>query len=214
MGPEEAVAYRGRVKYNDQQSQTYQSRKPHKHQAEMRLIDRAFTLIPKSHHVLDAPCGGGRVMLHLAQRGYIASGADLSESMLAIARESVSRANLSCTVERQDLERLSYANGQFDTVVCFRLFHHFPSPEIRQRVVSELCRVAAKSVVLSYFSPNSVQSLRRKLSGKDRDRFATPLSEVKGYFRTAGFRLVKDFAQFPIVHTLHLAVFERIMAAG
>src|SRR6266705_937294 len=105
--------------------------------------------------------------------------------MLAIARESVSKANLSCTVERQDLERLSYVDGQFDTIVCFRLFHHFPTPEIRQRVVSELCRVAAQSVVLSYFSPKSVQSLRRKLSGKDRDRFATPLSEVKAYFARA-----------------------------
>jgi ubiquinone/menaquinone biosynthesis C-methylase UbiE len=211
---ERSPSYAGRVKYNDKQSRTYQCRKPHKHQAEMRLVDRAFALVPKSHRVLDVPCGGGRIMLHLAQKGYIASGADLSESMLAIARESVSRANLSCTVERQDLERLSYANGQFDTIVCFRLFHHFPSPEIRQRVVSELCRVAAKSVVLSYFSPNSVQSFRRKFSGKDRDRFATPLSEVKGYFRTAGFRLVKNFAQFPVVHTLHLAVFERITAEG
>jgi hypothetical protein len=90
------------------------------------------------------------------------------------------------------------------------LFHHFPTPEIRQRVVSELCRVAAKSVALSYFSPRSVQSLRRKLSGKDRDRFATSLSEVEGYFARAGFRLVKDFAQTPFIHTLHLAVFERM----
>ena len=211
---ERLPSYAARVKYDDKQSQTYQSRKPPKHQAEMRLIDRAFALVPKSHRVLDVPCGGGRVMLHLAQQGYTTSGADLSESMLAIARQSVSGANLSCTVARQDLERLSYANGQFDTVVCFRLFHHFPNPGIRQRVVKELCRVAAKSVVLSYFSPVSVQSLRRKLSGKDRDRFATPLSEVTGYFRAAGFRLVKDFAQIPVVHTLHVAVFERITPAA
>jgi hypothetical protein len=72
--------------------------------------------------------------------------------------------------------------------------------------------VAAKSVALSYFSPKSVQSFRRKFSGKDRDRFATPLSEVKGYFHKAGFRLVKDFAQLALIHTLHLAVFERVGA--
>lgn len=206
---ENTIAYRGRVKYNNQQSRKYQHRKPHKHLAEMRLIDRAFAFVPKHHRILDVPCGGGRVMLHLARKGYQASGADLSESMLAIAREKASQEHLPCTVERQDLEKLSYANGQFDTIVCFRLFHHFPNPEIRQRVVSELCRVAGESVVLSYFSPYSVQSVRRKLSGKDRDRFATPLAEVEGYFRNAGFRLVKDFAQLPVMHTLHLAVFER-----
>lgn len=206
---ENATSYRGRVKYDDKQSRKYQHRKPHKHQAEMRLIDRAFALVPKRHRVLDVPCGGGRVMLHLARKGYPASGADLSESMLAIVRETASELDLPCTVERQDLERLTYANGQFDTIVCFRLFHHFPNPEIRQRVISELCRVAAVFVVLSYFSPYSVQSVRRKFSGKDQDRFATPLAEVEGYFRNAGFRLVKDFAQLPVMHTLHLAVFER-----
>jgi ubiquinone/menaquinone biosynthesis C-methylase UbiE len=210
MATEQPVAYRGRVKYDDAQSRKYQCRKPHKHHAEMRLIDRAFALVPKTHSVLDTPCGGGRVLLHLAQKGYTVSGADLSESMLAIARENASQAGVSCTVERQDLEKLSYPNGRFDTVVCFRLFHHFPNPEIRERVVGELCRVAAKSVALSYFSPYSVQSLRRKLSGTDRDRFATPLVEVESYFRKAGFRLVKDFAQLPVLHTLHLAVFERV----
>jgi cyclopropane fatty-acyl-phospholipid synthase-like methyltransferase len=203
------VAYAGRVKYDGKQSGKYQHRKPHKHRAEMRLIDRAFKRIPKSHRVLDVPCGGGRVMLHLAQKGYAASGADLSESMLALARQSVSDAKLSCAVEHQDLEKLTYAAGQFDTIVCFRLFHHFPDVEIRHRVVSELCRVASQFVVLSYFSPYSVQSVRRKFSGKDKDRFATSLAEVEGYFRQAGFRLVEDFAQMRLMHTLHLAVFRR-----
>lgn len=72
-----------------------------------------------------------------------------------------------------------------------------------------MCRVAGQFVVLSYFSPYSVQSVRRKLSGKDTDRFATSLAEVEGYFRHAGFRLVEDFAQMRLLHTLHLAVFAR-----
>jgi len=201
--------YPGRVKHDDKQSGGHQHRKPHKHKAEMRLIDRAFRRIPKNHRVLDVPCGGGRVMLHLAQKGYFASGADLSESMIAIARESAFEANLSCHVERQDLEKLTYNDGHFDTIVCFRLFHHFPNVEIRQRVISELCRVAGKFVVLSYFSPYSVQSVHRKLRGKDQDRFATSLVEVEGYFRQAGFRLVEDFALLRVLRTLHLAVFAR-----
>jgi SAM-dependent methyltransferase len=204
------VTYAARTKYNEAQALKYQRRKPHKHRAEIRLVDRAFSLVPKHHRVLDMPCGGARVTIHLARQGYQVSGADLSDMMLQIARENVAASNLSCPIEKQDIERASYADRSFDTVICFRLFHHFPNPEIRQRVVSELCRIAAHAVALSYFSPCSVQSFRRKLSGKDRDRFATPLREVESYFHKAGFRLVKDFAQLALIHTLHVAVFERV----
>src|SRR5262245_25396448 len=100
--------YRGRTKYNEKTAQRYQVRKADKNRAEMNLIDRAFSLIPKDHRVLDIPCGGGRVTLHLAQQGYDMSSADLSEAMLAITRENVARLGLKCPVERQDIEKLSY----------------------------------------------------------------------------------------------------------
>jgi ubiquinone/menaquinone biosynthesis C-methylase UbiE len=202
-------SYAGRTKYDAQRAAKYKHKRPEKHTAEMRLIDRAFQLVPKSQTVLDAPCGTGRLTMHLAQAGYRVTAADLSEAMLAVTRETVGPA---IPVERQDVEKFTYADRHFDTVVCFRLFHHFPSPEIRQRVVRELCRVAGQSVVLSYFAP-ALGTLKRKLreakGGKLSKKYVTPLREVRGYFANAGFRLVKDFAQWPVVHTLHVAVFER-----
>jgi ubiquinone/menaquinone biosynthesis C-methylase UbiE len=215
--PAEQAAYRGRTKYTDATAERYQVRKESKHRAEMRLVGRAFAAIPKDHRVLDVPCGGGRVTLHLARKGYQMACADLSEGMLKIARENVARNGLHCPVEKQDVERLTYADNAFDTVISFRLFHHFPNPEIRQRAVNELCRVARQYVALSYFSPASVTSVKRRirvaLGGRRSDKHPTPLSEVQGYFQKAGFRLVKDHARFPLVHTLHLAVFERVKRA-
>jgi ubiquinone/menaquinone biosynthesis C-methylase UbiE len=211
------AAYRGRTKYDDRAAQRYQVRKEGKHRAELRLVDRAFTLIPKNHRVLDVPCGGGRVTLHLARKGYSMTCADLSDGMLKIARENVARHGFQCAVEKQDIERLSYGDQAFDSVISFRLFHHFPNSEIRQRAVTELCRVARQYVALSYFSPASVTSVKRKiraaLGGRRSDKHTTPLGEVQEYFGVAGFRLVKDFAQLPLVHTLHLAVFERAQDA-
>ena len=211
---EKGVAYKGRVKYTPERSQKYQQRKPGKHSAEMRLIDRAFAIISKEHRVLDVPCGGGRVTIHLAQQGYKISAADLSDSMIEIARENIAKAGIKTTVDKQDVEKLSLANRSLDTIVSFRLFHHFPNREIRERVARELCRVAAKNVVLSYFSPVSFTSaknkLRQKLSGKEPKKYATSLKEIEGYFQKCGFRLVKDFAQTPVIHTLHVAVFERV----
>lgn len=211
--PDITAAYRGRVKYDDSTARKYQHHKPGKHRAEMRLIDRAFALIPKSHTVLDAPCGTGRVTLHLARQGYRMHAADLSDAMIDLTREALKNAGVECPVEKQDVERLTYPDQQFDTIISFRLFHHFPNPTIRQRVVQELCRAARRYVVLSYFSPVSYTSakraLRAKLGGRQSEKHPTPLAEVRGYFRDAGFQLVKDFARVPLIHTLHLAVFER-----
>jgi len=210
---ENRAAYRGRVKYDDATARKYQVRKEGKHRAEMRLVDRAFAGIPKSHRVLDVPCGGGRVTVHLARQGYAMSAADLSEAMLKLAREHTANQGVACPVEKQDIEKLTYADRQFDTVVSFRLFHHFPDREIRARVVKELCRVARRYVALSYFSPLSVTSVKRTLraalGGKRSEKHATSLAEIKAYFAQAGFRLVKDHAQAPLIHTLHLALFER-----
>jgi ubiquinone/menaquinone biosynthesis C-methylase UbiE len=210
----EAAAYRGRTKYTEKTAREYQERPPVRHRAEMRLVERAFALVPKTHRVLDVPCGGGRVTIHLAQRGYNVSSADLSEAMLAIARQKIVVAGFACPVERQDVERFTYPDRHFDTLISFRLFHHFPNADIRSRVVSELCRVARKFVVLSYFSPASVTSVKRKLrvamGGRKSEKHPTSLAEVENYFSKTGFRLVKDFARMPLIHTLHLAVFERV----
>ncbi len=207
------VAYKGRVKYDEQRSRKYQDRKPTKHNAEMQLLDRAFALIPPGHRVLDVPCGGGRVSVHLAQKGYKICAADLSDAMIEITRENFKNNDIVATVEKQDVESFTFKDGAFDTIVSFRLFHHFPDREIRARVVRQLCRVAGKNVVLSYFSPLSFTSaknrLRSALGGKKSTKYATSLAEIEGYFQSEGFRLVKDFAQLPLVHTLHVAVFQR-----
>ena len=215
---QETVAYRGRVKYDEKTAKSYQVRKTGKHLAEMKLVDRAFLLIPKTHRVLDLPCGGGRVTVHLGLQGYKMSSADLSDAMLAITRENVAKNGLKGAVEKQDIEKLSYADQHFDSLISFRLFHHFPNPEIRQRAVSELCRIAKHFVAISYFSPASITLLKRNLRaalGKGKsDKHHTPLSEVKRYFARAGFRFVKDFARTPLIHTLHVAVFERDSKPG
>ena len=207
------VTYRGRIKYHKEAALKYQQRKPSKHRAEMRVLDRAFKLIPKTHKVLDVPCGGGRVTIHLSKKGYEVSAADLSEDMIEIARQAIADNKLDCSVERQDVEKFTLGDRSFDTIVSFRLFHHFPNPEIRQRVAKELCRVAAHNVVLSYFSPNSWTSVKRKLraarGGRKSDKHATSLAEVEEYFKQAGVRLMKNFARTPLIHTLHVAVFER-----
>lgn len=212
MNPTITAAYPGKVKYNETTARRYQAVKPGKNAAELQLIDRAFRIIPKGT-VLDVPCGGGRVSRRLAELGYTVHAADLSNAMIQIAAENLREAGLNVPVEIQDVEKLGFRDRSFDSVVCFRLFHHFPNVEIRARAVSELCRVSRRFVALSYFSPWSPTSLQRKWrtrwTGRKSQKHATPLPEVESYFARAGFTLVRDFARLRFFHTLHLAVFER-----
>jgi SAM-dependent methyltransferase len=200
------------VKYTPEKARAYQVRAERKERAELRLVERAFGVIPRGT-VLDAPCGGGRVTLMLQGLGYQVTAADLSDAMLDITREKVASSGLHVPVEKQDLEHLTYPDRQFDTIISFRLFHHFPNKQIRQRVVTELCRVAKDFVALSYFSPYSYTSLDRKWraarGGRKSQKHATSLREVKSYFEQCGFELVRDFARLNLIHTLHLAVFRR-----
>ncbi len=210
---QEVVGYRGKIKYDIPMALAYKDRPPRQQAAEIALIDRVFRLVPKTHRILDLPCGGGRVSVYLARNSYQVSCADHSEAMLEIARRCVRENRLECPVDQQDIEALTYRNRQFDTIICFRLFHHFPTPAIRQKAIAELCRVAGSYVALSYFSPLSVTSLKRRLrsrlGGRASQKLATSRAEVEAYFRDHGFRLVKDFARSPFFHTLHLALFER-----
>src|ERR1041385_6008832 len=96
-------AYRGRIKYTPEKARAYQNFKPSKMRAELRLVERAFSVIPRGR-VLDAPCGGGRVTLMLVGKGYDMTAADLSESMIEITRENIAAAGLKIPVEQQDVE--------------------------------------------------------------------------------------------------------------
>lgn len=206
-------SYRGKEKYDQSTALAYKSRPRKQDAAEMALIDRVFRHVPRNHRVLDVPCGAGRVAVHLARMGYRVTAADYSPAMVEIARRTLHENSLDCPVEQQDVEALTFADGQFDTIICFRLFHHFPDAEIRQKTVSELCRVARTHVALSYFSPYAWSSMRTRLriasGGRGSEKFATPLSEVEQYFRRWGFVLLRDFARRRFLHTLHVALFQR-----
>ena len=178
--------------------------------AEVRLIHRAMMLVPNTHRILDVPCGEGRTTLDLAQRGYAVTGADVSEEMANVARQAAAASGLTCPVHREDLQKLTFPAGSFDTVICFRLFHKLPTPELRQLIIDELCRVSRHYVLLSYVSAWSYTSLNRVLRVNKPDRWPTSLKDLRGSFAHCGFELLKDFAELPLLQALHLAMWKRI----
>ena len=75
---------------------------------------RALDVAPGAA-LLDVPCGGGRVSLELASRGYHMTGVDWSHEFLAHAR--LSDAARDVTWERRDMRDLPWP-GRFDGAFC------------------------------------------------------------------------------------------------
>ena len=207
--------YTQRVKQNAHTAEDYLSRPSKKHNAEMQLIRRALKKAQPPTTILDAPCGVGRATILLASLGYDATGLDLGVGAVEVADRELKKSGQKGRIVQGNLTSLDYDDASFDAILCFRLYHHFPNNETRDAIVTELCRVAKDTVLISYFSPYSVTSIKRKVRtklglGQGRSiQFATSLKSLVEKFSTEGFALKADVPQRRFLHTLHLAVFER-----
>lgn len=204
-----------RVKSDPVSAQLYTKRKPRKHQFEMQMVSEAFEMLPavEVKTVLDAPCGVGRLSLWLAQKEFEVTAVDLGESAVKLTNELLRDQNFKETAEWQDIFNMRFADGEFDASVCFRLLHHFKEVSDQQTLIAELCRVSSKYVVISYFSPYSVTSMRRRLrktmTGKPVKQNPMPLSHLKRLFGPHHFELCGTVKRSGLLHSLQVAVFKK-----
>ena len=205
--------HKTRIKHNMDKAEKYTNRKRHKHEQEMNLIKRALPLIADVRTILDAPCGVGRSTIMLSQEGYQLTGVDLGKAAVEVAAREVQAAGVNAEIREADIENLPWEARHFDAVLCFRLFHHFPDADSRRAIVRGITAAADKYVLISYISPWSWTSMRRRvrkaLTGKRIIQHHTSLEEVTGYFDEQGFELVQDIPLRRFFHSLHLAVFKR-----
>jgi SAM-dependent methyltransferase len=89
---------------------------------EMPFIEQQLQAPGLDSHprVLDAACGTGQHAIALAQRGYLAAGADLSAAMIAQARRNAEAAGVAARFEAVGFGDLARAFGtsSFDALLC------------------------------------------------------------------------------------------------
>ena len=101
--------------------------------------------------ILDVACGTGDLTLDLLRRGHRVTGVDLSEQMLALARQKASPARF----QLADAEALPFADASFDAVTCafgIRNFVHL------EKGLDEMLRVlkpGGRLVLLELATPDS-----------------------------------------------------------
>jgi SAM-dependent methyltransferase len=93
--------------------------------------------------VIDLGCGTGRVLIPLAQRGHWVLGVDLSQEMLAIAREKALAAHVSIQCLRANVVELDgLADGSFDCALClFSTLGMIAGRAPRRRLLAQVHRL-------------------------------------------------------------------------
>ena len=106
--------------------------------------------------LLDLGCGTGCISIPLAQRGYQVTGVDISEEMLAAAREKSRALQLDIDWRKQDLISLQLFDEAgnemvFDAAIAtFDVFNHLTDPEDLQMLFHTLNPLLADEGVLLF----------------------------------------------------------------
>lgn len=190
-------------------SAAYATRNRARHRRELELLGAVWPGAA-GDVVLDVPCGAGRLLPFLRERGCTAVWADAAVAMIATARAAAGDAAPDAV--RADACALPFADRSVDGVVMFRFLHHLPEQQARI-ALAEAARVARRHVTVSFFHPCSVHGLARRigtwLRGAEVGRHAVGLGALRGWMGRQGYELRVVRAQLPWVRDFWVASFVR-----
>lgn len=204
----------------DISSATYDNKEGHGIQSEIekeawKTLFRS--LLPSGRlEVLDAGCGTGEIGLLFTEMGHHVTGLDLSEQMLAKAREKTSRKKYDINFRAGDAENPPFEAETFDVVVTRHLLWTLPHPDTAVRNWEKVLRKGGVLIVIDgLYNGGSIERktrqfisdfltflVERRYPGRKQypDEIKTELPNPYGvppkktieYFRETGFKNIKD----------------------
>ncbi len=112
--------------------------------------------------VLDIGCGTGVMFSHYLERGVKSiSAVDLSSEMVKIAKSKLSQAKVIC----DDAEHISF-DKQFDVVMIYNAFPHFPNPEKLIENLSTAVKSGGKISIAHGMSKTELDEIHMKSAGR------------------------------------------------
>jgi ubiquinone/menaquinone biosynthesis C-methylase UbiE len=121
---------------------------------------------------LDVGTGTGQFAVYLANKGFEVTGVDLSEEMIATARQNAAEEGLDIHLQTGDAEHLDFPDDSFDVVVSRNLLWTLPQPELALKEWKRVLKPGGKLVVSDGFWMNTTwKSVPRLAMNIFRERF-------------------------------------------
>jgi len=157
-----------------------------------RLVQAAN--LSGGERVLDVATGPGYIAEAFAHVAREVVGIDLTDAMLAIAREGTAQRGIkNISFQRGDVQNLPFADSEFDVVVCRFALHHLEHPAVVLREMARVCRDGGGVVVEDLFAsehPERAEYQNRFERLRDPAHVrAMPLSELLQHFCGAGLEV-------------------------
>ncbi len=123
---------------------------------ECDFIEREMNF-DKSFKIIDVGCGTGRHTIELTQRGYQVTGIDLSDSMLAKAREKASKHKLSINFCQGDARKLPFVQ-EFNVAImlCEGGFSLMETDEMNYEILKGVARSLTEKGKLIFTTLNGL----------------------------------------------------------
>lgn len=177
---------------------------------EYGVIAKCFRIAGPQETILDLPSGCGRLFDAYKPFGKRFVAMDVSHEMLKFARENVAEWKGALSVG--SAFQMPLRDGAVDCAFSARLYHHVPDPKERERYIRELCRVARKWVVFTYFHTwslkNILRMIRRPFNRKKRKNTMTT-GELREIARSAGWEVVASIPLARLASGHHYAVLRK-----
>ncbi len=170
--------------------------------------------LPSGARVLDVGGGHAQLVPGLVEAGYEVIVVGSAASCAQRLRPWL--AGKRCRFEVANLIALPYAERSFDAVVSVRLLPHVSA---WRSLVGEICRVAARTVVVDYPSRRSVNvfserlfDAKKRVEGNTRPFTLFDPAEIRAALRIEGFRVTASRPQFLWPMVLHRMLGQRVLA--
>ena len=156
---------------------------------EKATIDKLLPPTSQGGKLLEVGCGTGHWSEYFAGKGYAVTGVDISERMIAIARQ---RSISGATFDMADAEKLPFPDGGFDAVAAITALEFTADPV---QAVSEMTRCVRKPGGML------IVGVLNRLSGcnQRRKRRATSMYASTTLFSPDDLRALLDHAGTPTI---------------
>jgi phosphatidylethanolamine/phosphatidyl-N-methylethanolamine N-methyltransferase len=127
-----------------------------------KLLQQVAKLQPAS--ILEIGVGTGLLLPHYPPRARVV-GVDVSEDMLAIARDRIKKQNLTnSTVQLSDGAKLPFKDGEFECVVLPYVISVTPDPKALIDEGMRLCSPKGHVIIVNHFSGSRTWALLEKVA--------------------------------------------------